>query len=36
MEEITLCSYCGNETDEGEDYCDSWCEKGAKNEIYGE
>jgi len=24
------------ELEEGEEYCDSWCEKGAKNEAYGE
>jgi predicted nucleic acid-binding Zn ribbon protein len=35
-EEIALCKYCTNEIEEGEDYCDDWCEKGAKQDAYGE
>jgi hypothetical protein len=35
-EEIALCKYCMAELEEGEEYCDSWCERGAKDEVYGE
>ena len=35
-EEIVLCKYCMAELEEGEEYCDDWCEKGAKQDAYGE